>query len=168
MAPCPAQPELASSKAALRPGPFLPSLASADVPRRIASYVLVESLLLLISEDGEPLTVDLIMPPGEASLASRHVLRRHCDLARFLPALQPGMFFPALRPLMLFSAMRPTEGGITSADAFRRITSPDVSPGITSSRQRASLPAEVCLTSLVSIANLSILSFSIVFVCPRS
>ena len=33
---------------------------------------------------------------------------------------------------MLFSALRPTEGGITSADAFRRITSQDVSPGITS------------------------------------
>jgi hypothetical protein len=31
----------------------------------------------------------------------------------------------------------------------------------------ASLPDEVCLTSLVSIANLSILSFWIVFVCPR-
>jgi len=48
---------------------------------------------------------------------------------------------------MLFSALRPTEGGITSADAFRRITSPDVSPGITSSRQRASLPDVVGLAS---------------------
>ena len=47
----------------------------------------------------------------------------------------------ALRPLMLLSAMRPTEGGITSADAFRRITSPDVSPGITSRRSRPCVPA---------------------------
>jgi len=44
--------------------------------------------------------------PAEGSLASRHVLRRHCDLA---------WSSPALRPLMLFSALRPTEGGITSA-----------------------------------------------------
>jgi len=57
--------------------------------------------------------------------------------------VEPNKSFPAkkaLRPLMLFSALRPTEGGITSADAFRRITSPDVFPGITSLRQRASLP----------------------------
>ena len=39
---------------------------------------------------------------------------------------------------MLLSAMRPTEGGITS---------PDVPPGITSSRQRASLPGEASLAS---------------------
>ncbi len=38
----------------------------------------------------------------------------HCDLA---------WSSPALRPLMLFSAMHPTEGGITSADAFRRLAS---------------------------------------------
>ncbi|PNS39297.1 hypothetical protein RJ60_09425 [Mesotoga sp. B105.6.4] len=53
----------------------------------------------------------------------------------------------ALLSLMLLSALRPTEGGITSADAFRHITSPNVSPGITSTRQRASLPDEVGIIS---------------------
>jgi len=45
---------------------------------------------------------------------------------------------------MLFSAMRPTEGGITSADVSRRITS---------SRQRASLPAGGRLASYSALSN---------------
>jgi len=44
---------------------------------------------------------------------------------------------------MLFSAMRPTEGGITSADVSRRITS---------SRQRASLPAGGRLASYSALS----------------
>jgi hypothetical protein len=59
----------------------------------------------------------------------------------------------ALLSLMLFSALRPTEGGITSADAFRRITSPNVSPGIASSRQRASLPDEVGIISACPLSS---------------
>ena len=68
----------------------------------------------------------------------RTIQRRNslfCSPRVFIPAkraLRPRMLLraldlawssPALRPLMLFSAMRPTEGGITSADAFRRLAS---------------------------------------------
>ena len=68
-----------------------------------------------------------------------HSVQRYIVSSSF-PAKRP------LRPLVLFSALHPTEGGITSADAFRRITSPDVSPGITSC-EAASLPDSVGLAS---------------------
>jgi len=87
------------------PFPREAGLASADVLRRLASTDVPQcnasDLRVFFFPAKRALRPGMIL----ASLASRHDLRRHCDLGRSCPAL---------RPLMLLSAMRPTERGITS------------------------------------------------------
>ena len=81
----------------------------------------------------------------EVGIASLNNLRRHSDseddgpltVNVVLSSVQRSAkwFFPREAKLGSTDALqciRPTEGGITSADAFRRIISSDVFPGITS------------------------------------